>query len=210
MSSLALGSSRCVRVFPAFLIFLCLSLAVPLLADSHARIVRLSYVDGDVELDKGDGRSFNPAYMNMPISHGWRLWARDGQAEAEFENGSSIRLTPDTLIVFSDLSLDSRGGRNSSVELQQGTAYFDIRYREQDSFHLVAGRDRVEFSKSAHLRVSADKHQVELAVLDGEAEVSNGSAAEVAVRKGETIRLDDDDPGRYHLAKNVDVENYDK
>jgi len=32
----------------------------------------------------------------------------------------------------------------------------------------------------------------------------------VAVRKGETIRLDDDDPGRYYLAKSVDVENYDK
>src|SRR5438270_1489023 len=212
MPGSALGSSArlAIRTFPILFLFLVLTRATPLLADSHARIVRLSYVDGDVELDKGDGRSFNPAYMNMPISHGWRLWARDGQAEAEFENGSSIRLTPDTLIVFSDLSLDSRGGRNSSVELQQGTAYFDIRYREQDSFHLVAGRDRVEFSKSAHLRVSADKHQVELAVLDGEAEVSNGSAAEVAVRKGETIRLDDDDPGRYYLAKSVDVENYDK
>src|SRR5437763_13097629 len=115
MSSLSIGSARCVRVFPAFHICLCLNLAVPLLADSHARIVRLSYVDGDVELDKGDGRSFNTAYMNMPISHGWSLWARDGQAEAEFEDGSSIRLTPDTLVVSSDLSLDSNGGRRTSI-----------------------------------------------------------------------------------------------
>ncbi|PYY14826.1 MAG: hypothetical protein DMG61_08660 [Acidobacteria bacterium] len=209
MSSSALGSSSSVRVFSAFIVFLLLILAAPLMADSHARIVRLSYVDGDVELDKGDGRGFNTAYMNMPISHGWKLWARDGQAEAEFEDGSSIRLTPDTLIVFSDLSLDSTGGRNTSVELQQGTAYFDIRHRDQDGFHLVAGRDRIELSKTAHFRLSDDKHQVELAVLSGEVQVSNGSATEVAVRKGETIRLDDDDPGRYYLAKSVDVENYD-
>ena len=209
MSSSALGSSRNVHVFPAFLTFLCLMFAVPLLADSHARIVRLSFVDGDVQLDKGDGRGFNGAYMNMPVSHGWKLWARDGQAEAEFEDGSSIRLTPDTLVVFSDLSLDSNGGRNTSVELQHGTAYFDIRHRDQDRFQLTAGRDRIDLSKAAHFRISADQHHVELAVLGGEVQVSNGSAAEVAVRKGETIRLDDDDPSRYYLTKNVDAENYD-
>lgn len=212
MSGPALGSSRstaaCISRLLA--VFLLLILAAPLVADSHARIVRLSYVDGDVELDKGDGRSFNTAYMNMPISHSWRLWARDGQAEAEFEDGSSIRLTPDTLVVFSDLSLDSSGRRNTTVELEQGTAYFDIRHRDQDSFHLVSGRDQIELSKTAHFRVSTDKHQVELAVLGGEVQVSNGSASEVAVRKGETIRLDDDDPSRYYLAKSVDVENYDQ
>ena len=211
MSGSALGSSPRLTVrIPVLLVFLLLILAAPALADSHARIVRLSYVDGDVELDKGDGRSFNTAYINMPISHGWRLWARDGQAEAEFEDGSSIRLTPDTLVVFSDLSLDSNGGRNTTIELEQGTAYFDIRHRDQDSFHLIAGRDRIELSKAVHFRVSTDKHQVELAVLSGEVQVSNGSASEVAVRKGETIRLDDDDPTRYYLAKSVDEENYDQ
>ena len=210
MSSSALGSSPRLVVHSFPVVLFALILVAPLLADSHARIVRLSYVDGDVELDKGDGRGFNTAYMNMPISHGWRLWARDGQAEAEFEDGSSIRLTPDTLVVFSDLSLDSNGGRNTTVELQQGTAYFDIRHRDQDSFHLIAGRDRIELSKAVHFRVSTDKHQVELAVLSGEVQVSNGSASEVAVRKGETIRLDDEDPSRYYLAKSVDEENYDQ
>src|SRR5690242_10370574 len=72
MSSSALGSSRNLHVFPTFVTFLFLTFAVPLLADSHARIVRLSYVDGDVQLDKGDGRGFNAAYMNMPMSHGWK------------------------------------------------------------------------------------------------------------------------------------------
>lgn len=209
MSSSALGSSRNFRLLPAYLGFLLLVLAVPLTADSHARIVRLSYVDGDVQLDKGDGHGFNAAYMNMPISHGWKLWAREGQAEAEFEDGSSIRITPDTLILFSDLSLDPNGGRNTWVELQQGTAYFDIHHRDQDRFQLSAGRGRIDLLKAAHFRISADEHQVEVAVLGGEVQVSNGSAAEVAVRKGETIRLDDNDPGRYYLAKSIDAENYD-
>src|SRR4051812_10805163 len=101
MSSSASGSSRlwsAVRLrqlaFPLFIVFLFIVfLVTPLLADSHARIVRLSYDDGDVEIDKGDGRGFNTAYMNMPVAHGWKLWARNGQAEAELEDGSSIRVT---------------------------------------------------------------------------------------------------------------------
>jgi len=212
MSSSASGSSRlwsAVRLrqlaFPLFIVFL----VTPLLADSHARIVRLSYVDGDVEIDKGDGRGFNTAYMNMPVAHGWKLWARNGQAEAELEDGSSIRVTPDTIIAFTDLSLDSRGHRNTTVELQQGAAYFDIHRRDDDRFNLEIGRERVELVRSAHFRVDIHNGETEVAVLSGEVQVSNGSGGDVAVNKDETIRLYADDANRYYLAKGVDVENYD-
>jgi len=211
MSSTALCSSYLRSVLRS-LVFVSLAFlfALPLLADSHVRIVRLSLVDGDVQLDKADGRGFGTAYVNMPIVHQSKLWARDGQAEVELEDGSSIRLTPDTIIAFNDLSLDNNGGRNTSVELQQGTAYFDIRYRDSDHFQLDFGRNRVSLDKSARFRVNVDKHDFEVAVLGGEIEVENASNAEVAVKKGETIRLDGDDPDRYYLAKGVDAENYDQ
>lgn len=211
MSSTALRSSYLRSVLrPLVFISLAFLFALPLLADSHVRIVRLSLVDGDVQLDKADGRGFGTAYVNMPIVHQSKLWARDGQAEVELEDGSSIRLTPDTIVAFNDLSLDNNGGRNTSVELQQGTGYFDIRYRDSDHFQLDFGRDRISLDKAARFRVNVDKHDFEVAVLSGEIEVENASSAEVAVKKGETIRLDGDDPDRYYLAKGVDAENYDQ
>ena len=211
MSSTALRSSYLKSVLrPLFLISLAFLFALPLLADSHVRIVRLSLVDGDVQLDKGDGRGFGTAYVNMPVVHQSKLWARDGQAEVELEDGSSIRLTPDTIVAFNDLSLDNNGGRTTAVELQQGTAYFDIRYHDSDHFQLDFGRDRVSPDKSARFRVDVDRNDVEVAVLSGEIEVANASNAEVAVKKGETIRLNGDDPERYYLAKGVDAENYDQ
>src|SRR4051812_36778447 len=176
MSSSASGSSR-LWFTPRFwqlTVFLALFTS-PLAADSHARIVRLSYIDGDVQIDKGDSRGFNTAYMNMPLAHGWRLWARNGQAEAEFEDGSSIRLTPDTIIAFSDLNLTSDGHRDTTVELQQGTAYFNIRRRNDDTFRLQVAHEGVEPLKSAHFRVDMHDGQVEVAVLNGELQVSNGS-----------------------------------
>lgn len=210
MSITALRSSflRSALRLLSFLAF-ALFLNIPLLADSHARIVRLSYLDGNVELDKGDGRGFSAAYLNMPVIHGSKVWARDGQAEVELEDGSSIRLTPNTIVAFSDLSLTNNGERNTSVELEQGTAYFDIRHRDSNSLQLQFGRSRITLEKSARFRVDSDKHNFEVAVLSGEIDVANPSGTEVAVKKGETIRLDSDDPDRYYLAKGVDAENYD-
>jgi len=191
------------------LLALALLSTAPLLANSHVRIVRLSFIDGSVELDKGDGRGFSTAYLNMPVVQGSKVWARDGQAEVELEDGSSIRLTPDTIVVFNDLSLNNNGERATSVELQQGTAYFDVHHGDSEYFELQFGQSRVTLSKSARFRVDVDQHGFELAVLSGEIQVANASRTEVAVKKGETIRLDGDDPGRYYLSKGIDAENYD-
>ncbi len=211
MSITALRSSYLRSVLrPLVFVSLAFLFALPLLADSHVRIVRLSLVDGDVQLDKADGRGFGTAYVNMPIVHQSKLSARDGQAEVELEDGSSIRLTPDTIIAFNDLSLDNNGVRNTLVELQQGTAYFDIRHHDSDHFQIDFGRNHISLDKAARFRVNVDKHDFEVAVLSGEIEVENASNAEVAVKKGETIRLDGDDPDRYYLAKGVDAENYDQ
>lgn len=179
------------------------------LAESHARIVRLSYVDGDVQLDKGDGQGFSTAYLNSPILNHSKLWVRSGQAEVEFEDGSSVRLTPDTILNFEDLSLGSNGDRNSTVELQEGTAYFDIQRRDPDRFQVDFGPDRIQLAMPAHFRIDVDKKQYEVAVFKGEVSVTNFDGSEVAVKKDETIRLDSDDPDRYYLAKGIDAETYD-
>src|SRR5690349_1651824 len=73
-------------------------------ADSHLRIVRISSLDGDVQVDRADGQGFDNGILNMPIVHGGRVWTRnDGRAEIEFEDASTIRLTPNTIINFDDL-----------------------------------------------------------------------------------------------------------
>src|SRR5436305_810764 len=62
-------------------------------ADSRARIVRLSFVEGNVQMDQHDGRGLQKAFLNMPIGQGTVLLTRDeGRAEVEFENGSTIRI----------------------------------------------------------------------------------------------------------------------
>src|SRR5258705_12476211 len=80
-------------------------LAVPSFADSQARIVRLSQVDGDVQIDRNTGQGYEKAFVNLPITQGVKLRSgNEGRAEVEFEDGSTLRITPGTVVEFSELA----------------------------------------------------------------------------------------------------------
>src|SRR5690348_8948809 len=86
---------------------------VPSFAKSQVRIVRLSYIAGGVEVARS-GADFEKAITNLPISQGMRLrTANDGRAEVELEDGSTIRLAPNTSVEFPDLSLLDSGDKES-------------------------------------------------------------------------------------------------
>lgn len=180
------------------------------LADSNARIVRLSYVDGEAQIDRRDGRGFEHAFLNMPLGPGTRVSTRDdARAEIEFEDMSTVRLTPGTLVETQSLDLRSSGAKYTLVDLQDGTAYFNIRKRDDDNdFRVTTGRREFSLTRAARFRLRVDRSQVVLAVFAGEIEVV-GEGGHLTVRKNETLTLDLDDPARYFLAKGVSSDRYD-
>ena len=138
-------------------VFLMVSLAA---ADSRARIVRLSYLEGDVQIERGDSRGSERAILNTPVVHGDRLSTPgNASAEVEFEAGSTVRLTPGSAISFRELSLRDSGRRLSVLELEEGEAYFDIDKKEGD-FIVAVGRQEFSVRKSARFRVVLDRDQV--------------------------------------------------
>jgi len=65
-------------------------LTAPAFADSQARVVRLSEVQGEVQVERNTGRGFEKAFLNLPITQGLKLQTKhDGRAEVEFEDGST-------------------------------------------------------------------------------------------------------------------------
>ena len=87
-------SVRRLAALSTLLVLSCL-LAVPSFADSQARIVRLSQVDGDVQIDRNLGQGYEKAFINLPITQGGKLrTGQGGRAEIEFEDGSSCVLLP--------------------------------------------------------------------------------------------------------------------
>src|ERR1700691_2857279 len=81
-------------------------LTLPASADSQVRIVRLSDVQGLVQINKNAGLGFENAFVNLLIPQGTQLRTRDnGRAEVEFEDGSTLRVPPDTTVGPSTLGL---------------------------------------------------------------------------------------------------------
>src|SRR5215475_12421873 len=84
--------------------------ALPALAGSQARIVRLSDVQGSVQINKNSGLGFENAFVNLPITQGVQLrTGTNGRAEVEFEDGSSMRLAPNTSLEFTSLGANDAG-----------------------------------------------------------------------------------------------------
>ena len=105
----------------------------PALADSsHARIVRLSLVQGDVRFthefhkdSMDDSKAvWEIAPMNLPIREGYAVGTdANGRAEVEFENGAMALLAANTVIEFYDLSLDN-GARITRLDPAPGQRDF--------------------------------------------------------------------------------------
>ena len=180
------------------------------LADSQARIVRLSYVEGGVQIDRSEGQQFIHAFLNMPVVEGSRLTtAEDGRAEVEFEDGSTVRLTPNTEIYFPQLRLRADGARVSNIELQRGTAYFHLKDRDQYTVFAAGQEFSPKKSSAFRVQVSTASNELQVAVLKGHLEVFRSTGERVDVRKNETLSFDLSDVSRYYLSRGINAEAFD-
>src|SRR5208283_5740874 len=93
--------------------------------NSHARIVRLSFVEGHVTVQRPDVETWAEVPVNTPLQEGFKLSTGEGSfAEIQFENGGTIRLGQFAMLDFTTLELAPDGGKINRVDLQQGYATF--------------------------------------------------------------------------------------
>jgi hypothetical protein len=180
----------------------CALLALPALADSQARIVRLSDVQGSVQIDKNTGMGFENAFLNFPITQGAQVRTHDrGRAEIEFEDGSTLRLTPNTTVEFSTLGLSDAGKRISVINLIEGMAY--VNWLGKDEVSLNFSREKLSLAHAAHFRIETSTEVANLAVFKGEVDV-DGPSGKLMVEKKKTAAFDAADNDKYSLANNVE------
>jgi len=168
------------------MVIVCGLCVVPALADSQVRIVRLSDVQGSVQIDQATGQGYEKAFLNVPIRQGTTLKTDDdARAEVELEDGSLIHLAPDTVVQFTVLGLRDSGGNLSAVAVEQGEAYFNFSGKKDDEFAASFDKEKAKPAPSAHFRVELNNTSVSLAVFKGVVQVGSPSG-EVEVGKKQT------------------------
>lgn len=205
-------------------LFLSVALAVPLVAigalgqrgtinaatnqrGSHARIVRISLASGTTQINVQDGRGWQRAVTNMPISVSDEVrTGTDGKAEIELEDGSAIRLIPDSTVGFRTLQVLS-GTRLTDVVLEGGTAIVSLRGKDWPGFRLITPEGTVSAPDGkAEFRADLVNGGADVQTLDGKITVNNGSQ-EYLVKKNENLSLVQ---GGAELAKNANHDDWDR
>ena len=180
------------KLLPSLLLILlvALFLGVPSASadSSHARIIRLSLVSGDVRFateTHGDPltdsrANWDAAQLNLPIRQGYVLATDNGRAEVEFENGTLAFLKENTVLGFYDLSLKD-GALITRLVLRQGSASFHVNPVSGDYFSVTGGDFTVEAGSRATFRLDN---------FDDGSSVENISGRITVLHQDETTRLE--------------------
>ena len=211
-------ASYSVGLFALFLVA-ALSSAPSASADaSHIRIIRISYVQGDVRFArdvKGDPLAGNEniiwenAELNLPIRQGFVISTEHGRAEVEFENGSLALIGENTVLQFFDLSLED-GSKTTRLILRQGTASFSINPSNGDYFSVTGGDFSVEADGHTTFRIDNFDDGSRVNVLKGRVNVLRKKGS-TELAKGQTFSMKVSDPKNFDVATiNSPGDDFDK
>jgi hypothetical protein len=153
---------------------------------SHARIVRLSFVEGDVAYQT-PGSPWQRAMMNLPLQQGFSVRTDTGYAEVEFESGLLVELAGNTQLEFTQLSLID-GHKVTSLKLDQGTMIATANLQKGDDISISSGNGDVTVPRSGRFRIDAAQSQNWVTVFRGKVNVANGGS-NTGVENGKTLHF---------------------
>jgi hypothetical protein len=180
---------------------------------SKVRIVRLSQVKGVVQIDRNIGRGFENAITNLPVVEQSQIRTGVGVAEVEFEDNSSLRIAPNSLVEFPRLDRQASGATASSVHLVKGTAYVSL-VKHQDKkapvnqFELIFGSRTLDLDPATHVRLEVLDSQAKLAVFDGTVR-TDGENGGVSVPKKKMATFSIFDKTEPTVAKDIALNVFD-
>lgn len=139
---------------------------------SHARIVRLSFTEGVVTVQRPDVDEWANAPTNTPIQEGFKIATGDGAfAEVEFENVSTARIGQLSLLEFTQLALLPSGGKVNRMKLSQGYATFNTIPEDEDFYEVTAGSATLTPQGKSRFRVDVEEGILQVKVFKGSVEI---------------------------------------
>jgi len=184
---------------------------------SHARIIRLSLVQGDVRFTR-DAQGKDPladsalvweaAQLNLPIRQGYILATDNGRAEVEFENGAMAFLASNSVLEFYDLSLED-GGKTTRLVLRQGSASFYVNPAAEDYFSVTGGDFTVEAAGRTEFRLDNYDDGSSVGVTKGRVTVvrKNGNTP---LSKGQSLSIKAGDDSSLAVGRLADSDDFDR
>jgi len=141
----------------------------------YPQIARLSLVDGDVRIQRGQGTghrkdvAWEAATSGVPLESGYSIVTGEGRAEIELEDASTLYLAPNSVLTINDLSTEA-GIPQTDLALLSGTVSLRVRpYVPGEMFLLRTPTDNLltRYPMISNLRVTSYMDGIALASIDG-------------------------------------------
>ena len=184
--------------------------------NSHARIVRLSLIQGDVRFapsfhddpltDANAG--WQAAPLNLPIRQGYVVATDNGRAEIEFENGAMMFLGANTVVEFYDLSLNV-GSRVTRLVLRQGTSTVYVNPANGDYFSVTGGDFTVEATTRTTFRLDNYDDGSTVSIERGHANVLRAKKT-TPLDKGQSLSVHAGDSTQEVIGRAADTDDFDR
>jgi hypothetical protein len=142
---------------------------------TYAQIVRISSVEGDVRIQRGEPSSkagnalWEQAVAGLPLETGFSLVTGQGRAEIEFENASTIYLGENSVLTFNDLH-ETAGIPFTELGLLSGTVslYFQPYVQGEKLILHTPSNDFISrYQDKSFARIEAFTNAVNITPLPG-------------------------------------------
>ena len=139
------------------------------------RVLRLSFVEGDVTVQRPDVQAWAEAPVNTPLQQGFTLSTGENSfTEIQFENGGTIRLGELGLLELTSLALAPSGGKINHIDLRQGYGTFHLLGSNRgDSLQVVTPHATLNALGDARFRVDLDQGLERVEVFEGAVSVQS-------------------------------------
>lgn len=191
-----------------FVFFVSFSLSSEQEGYYSSSFARLSYVKGDVFVQRGGDMGYEEGAINLAIVEGDKLGTRQGRAEIHFGRENYLRIDSFTQIDF--VVLPQRGDDTIKLHLLSGNIYLRVNFLSEArnfEIHTPDGSFYILENGLYRFAVSEDK-ETELFVFEGEAEAA-GEERSLLVRAEEKVAVSDgrflSEPARFGSAIDDDL-----
>ncbi|MGH9452817.1 MAG: DUF6600 domain-containing protein [Terriglobia bacterium] len=146
---------------------------------SHVRVVRLSFVQGTVTVQRPGTTEWTKGMVNTPVQEGFSIaTAPKSFAEVQFENGSTVRLGELSRVDFTQLALTQNGDKINHLEFDQGYATYHFLPERNDDYQVKTADATLTPHGKAEFRTDFQNGKLRVEVFSGQVDVSNPRQSE--------------------------------
>jgi hypothetical protein len=175
------------------------------------RLSRVSLIEGELLLQRGDDEEWATASVNMPLRPHDKLWATDdARAEIQFDDGTVVRLAENTNLDLLSLEPDL-----IQIELTLGVASFAVHAGSRTGAHrpfieIDTPQATAQVTRPTAFRVDvAEDGSTVITVRDGEVEL-NRDEEPIVIARNQRVSIEGGDTPQFLLESAQEPDEWDR